>query len=167
MRDMTGRPGEQRPLAGFRELVTPAWRVWYGSLHSQGEHLVYITASPECLAELTALVPEIAAEHASLSLIYVRIARDEAALARINSQPDWAGKAVTFALNSAEAAQALAHTADVILAGRKLQGPPAMRARPQGGRSGMVFLRRSGAGQETQTEARRDRLSALLGGSGN
>lgn len=168
MRDVPGHQWEShqaaRPLAGFREILTPAWRLWHKATTAQEDHLVYITASPECLTELTSLVPEIAAEQAATSILYLRIARDQGALHRINSQPDWAGKAVTFALNSSEAALTLAQRADLILAGRNLQGPPVMRAKPQGGRSGMVFLRRSSGLLET--DARRDRLSALLGGSG-
>lgn len=151
------------PLPGAaHELSTPSWRFWvWGDGAPAEAHMVYITAVAENLAQVGTLALQLAGAGIP-HLCAVRLALNEAVVDRLNSLPDWSGRAATFYLSRPEGLDALASRADALLADRGLQGPPALRARPYGGRSGMVFLGASTASRSSG-DARRGRLAALLG----
>lgn len=159
---------ESRP-AGVVELLTPAWLLWlWPGEPAESPHMVYVTAGVENLAQIGQAVLTVVGQAGGIpgvAPLALRIARDEQALQRVNSLPAWVGKAFSFYCPSLERAMALAYEVDGALAERGWHGPPALRARPLGGRSGLVFTRvPASQGPERPEGGRRDRLSALLGG---
>lgn len=155
-------PGTGSPVfPGAREVHTASWRTWIWPIAAPADSfLVYITSEPEYLDEVVAQVLPLGARQVAL----VRVARTPQVVALLNSVPQWTGKAVTFLLTGRQEARDLAEEADSLLAGGRVSGPPALLARPLGGRSGMVFLRSvASAAQRSPADSRRDRLAALLG----
>lgn len=119
---------------------------------------LYLALAPE---HLTAGYDLIAPLLESRGLNHRQV-RDPEVLRAIAAHPTWAGKAVVIDVDPAISADQLAAELDEALAGRGLAGPAYLAgARPVGGKSGLVFLRRIGPAAET--DDRRQRLARLLG----
>lgn len=152
------------PPAGVQELLTSTWIFWTWPTTVPGDlHLVYITSVPEDYQATAALLVEQLGSSGIPRPLALRLARDPQTVGWLNTQPDWTGKAVTSYQRTRDEALAFAQAADAWLAGKGWHGPPALRARPFGGRSGMVFLRTADASSFAGTGARPSRLAALLG----
>ncbi len=149
---------------GWREIFTPAWTFWV--LHPQapvGSHLVYVTATGSTLARLREEIASFVRSGAAQASV-VRLAREPRVVDQVNQLPDWTGKAITFYAGSPAEAARLAQRLDSELAGSGYTGPPVLRARPAGGRSGLIFTQAAAdMGSVAPAEARRGKLSALIG----
>lgn len=150
---------------GARELLTPAWRFWvWAGRPLSAVHMVYITAIPENFLAIRTVVGQMLTEAKSSPLLAIRQAVDPGAVEQLNRFPEWTGKAFALYLPDFGQVQEWAEIADAMLADRSFTGPPALRARPFGGRSGMVFFRAGAAPAEQAGNARSGRLNSLLGG---
>lgn len=154
-------------------LLTRTWRILpYGPTGVPGSARtpdpsagrLYVSLVPEALAEgyeaIFPLLDERRVPH--------RHARSAAVLASLALEPAWAGKAVAIDPEPGTDPEELAALLDSALAGLGLLGSEIVAgARPFGGRSGLVFLRRPvRADGEEEAAARRGRLAILLGERG-
>lgn len=146
------------PPAGAEELLTPTWRFWlWPGGPPAAVDRIYVTAAPEHLGRVCELTVQALQTAGAPAPATIRLVRNESALADLQRMPDWAGKAITLYL-PAGGGPTIAYHLDSLLANQGLHGPPVLRARPFGGRSGMVFHRAAAAGTQSN-------LARLLGGS--
>ncbi len=136
-------------------------RTWHLVNYKPGEGLaarVYLALGPEHLAKGYDLIAPLLRSRG----LNHRHARDPEALRAADAHPTWAGKAVVIDIPPGVDAGQLAHEVDAALADRGLTGPSHLAgARPVGGKSGLVFVRRFGPAAEA--DDRRQRLAKLLG----
>jgi hypothetical protein len=150
---------------GASELRTETWRFWlFAPAAPADPQLVYLTATPENYEHICTLVAALLAEAEPFRPAAVRLAANREILGTLNSLPEWAGKAVTFIMDDLSKVQVLAQQVDALVSGRGFQGPPVLRARPYGGRAGLVFLQ-TGPGLQAPASAgpRPGKLASLLG----
>lgn len=149
---------------GLQEVGTPGWIFWVWPDSSLTDaHLVYVTATPECFQEVCEIVAERIVAPGAPQPLVLRRSRDPQTVRWMNTLPEWTGKVVTCYLRTQEEALTMAHLLDSALAGREYFGPPTLRGRPLGGRSGMVFLQSASDSGAPNTAGRPNRLASLLG----
>lgn len=133
------------------------WRVLTYGPAAAGPRL-YLAVAPECLQQAyEALFPTLDGRR-----INHRHARSAAALRGYDAHPTWTGKGVVIDLAPDQSGDEMAALFDGVLAGQDLSGPAFLAgARPYGGRSGLLFIRREGPAEAD--DQRRRRLAQLLG----
>lgn len=155
---MTWAPPESaKPAAAW----TRTWRILtYDPTGTPGARL-YLALAPESLAEGYEAIFPLLDSHS----VNHRHARSPEALREAEADPDWVGKAVVIDPTARTDADELAAALDERLAGLNLSGPSVLAgARPVGGKSGLVFIRRAaGDTRATGGDDRRKRLERLLG----
>jgi len=139
-------------------IMTRTWRiVTYGDEVPRGPRL-YAALGPASLAEgYERLFPFLEEQR-----LYHRHVRSPQLLQQLESLAAWAGKSVAVDLSESSDPAELAGALDDLLAGRGLTGPSLIAgAQPFGGRSGLVFIRRSEPREEEG--GARHWLARLLG----
>jgi len=121
-------------------VLTRAWRIVNYDVPAPQAPRLYVALAPDSLAEgYEALFPFL--EERQLSH---RHARSPQVLRTMEGLNGWTGKAVMIHLPDVPEIDDIIQEIDGILADRGLAGPPLLAgARPLGGRSGLLFLRRS------------------------
>lgn len=157
---MTSGSATWAPLSSAKATVawTRTWRMLtYESADTPGARL-YLALAPESLTQgYGAVFPLLDSQS-----INHRHARSPEALQKVESHPGWAGKAVVIDTDAHTDAEELAAELDARLADLGLLGPSVLNgARPVGGKSGLLFIRRTTGSAEI--EDRRKRLEKLLG----
>lgn len=155
MATLTWRPPEPEHS---EILLTRTWRILpYDHTIPQGSRL-YLALDPEDLAAgYEVIFPRLDAGR--IPHRHVRSADD---LRAVHAHPVWGGKAVVMDLPVNLGPEVVAAELDSLLAGKGLSGPDRLEgARPFGGRSGLLFLRRQGG--PGGADDRMHRLAKLLG----
>lgn len=128
------------------------------------ENRLYVSLAPEALAEgYEAIFPVL-----DRGQVPHRHVRSAALLESLTREPAWAGKAVVIDPQPDVDPEELAAALDSALTGRGLLGADVIEgARPFGGRSGLLFLRRPARpAEDEEASIRRGRLARLLGERG-
>lgn len=138
---------------------TRAWRIVNYDVPGPQAPRLYVALSPDSLAEgYEALFPFL--EERELSHRHVRSSQVLRTMEGLNG---WTGKAVMIHLPDVPLIDDLIQEIDGILAERGLAGPPLLAgARPLGGRSGLLFLRRTQP--QPEEGGPKQWLARLLGG---
>jgi hypothetical protein len=149
------------PPSSGNTWYTRTWRIVTFDDQLPVRARIYVAVFPEHLAgAYDTIFPTLERER-----LNHRHARDAETYGAFADDRWWGGRAILVDVPSAEACEALAGRLDVVLAGKHLTGPTVVTdAKPFGGQTGLLFIRRAqaAAGDVAAPDGRRQRLAQLL-----